>query len=107
MIYADCPPSLADTFAPREHAKGYHAHVQSLGKRVCDMTGYDAISLTSPIQARKANRPGLLAIRPNQAARGEPPSKGLPDPIVGAGTHTASARVAGSGGRGGRLRRTW
>src|SRR5450631_1732172 len=58
-------------FAPREQAAGYHALFKRLEKWLCDMTGYDAISL-QPNSGAQGEYAGLLAIRGYHAARGEP-----------------------------------
>lgn len=43
-------------FAPRERAQGYHALFARLEKWLCDITGYDAISL-QPNSGHRANMP--------------------------------------------------
>jgi len=57
-------------FAPREQTKGYHALFQRLEKWLCDITGYDAISL-QPNSGAQGEYAGLLAIRGYHAARGQ------------------------------------
>ena len=58
-------------FAPREQAEGYHALFKRLEQWLCDITGYDAISL-QPNSGAQGEYAGLLAIRGYHAARGEP-----------------------------------
>src|SRR5882757_3836990 len=58
-------------FAPREQANGYHAMFARLQHWLCDITGYDAISL-QPNSGAQGEYAGLLAIRGYHAARGEP-----------------------------------
>jgi glycine dehydrogenase len=58
-------------FAPREQAQGYHVLFERLEQWLCDMTGYDAISL-QPNSGAQGEYAGLLAIRAYHAARGEP-----------------------------------
>ncbi len=58
-------------FAPREQAAGYHALFARLQQWLCDITGYDAISL-QPNSGAQGEYAGLLAIRGYHAARGEP-----------------------------------
>src|ERR1700687_110442 len=48
-------------FAPREQAQGYHALFKRLQQWLCDMTGYDAISL-QPNSGAQGEYAGLLAI---------------------------------------------
>src|SRR5580765_4211785 len=56
-------------FAPPEQAKGYHALFARLEQWLCDITGYDAISL-QPNSGAQGEYAGLLAIRRYHAARG-------------------------------------
>src|SRR3954453_7507480 len=58
-------------FAPPEQAKGYHALFTRLEKWLCEITGYDAVSL-QPNSGAQGEYAGLLAIRLYHAARGEP-----------------------------------
>jgi len=44
-------------FAPREQARGYYALFARLEKWLCEITGYDAISL-QPNSVRRANMQG-------------------------------------------------
>jgi glycine dehydrogenase len=81
-------------FAPREQAKGYHALFARLEKWLCDMTGYDAISL-QPNSGAQGEYAGLLAIRDYHAARGEPHRKVCLIPSSAHGTNPASASMAG------------
>jgi glycine dehydrogenase len=81
-------------FAPREQAKGYHALFARLEKWLCDITGYDAISL-QPNSGAQGEYAGLLAIRGYHAARGEPHRKVCLIPSSAHGTNPASASMAG------------
>jgi glycine dehydrogenase len=81
-------------FAPREQAKGYHALFTRLEKWLCDMTGYDAISL-QPNSGAQGEYAGLLAIRGYHAARGEPHRKVCLIPSSAHGTNPASAAMVG------------
>ena len=49
-------------FAPREQANGYHAMFARLEQWLCDITGYDAVSL-QPNSGAQGEYAGLLAIR--------------------------------------------
>jgi glycine dehydrogenase len=81
-------------FAPREQAAGYHALFARLQKWLCDITGYDAISL-QPNSGAQGEYAGLLAIRGYHAARGEPHRRVCLIPSSAHGTNPASASMAG------------
>jgi glycine dehydrogenase len=81
-------------FAPVEQARGYHALFARLEKWLCDMTGYDAISL-QPNSGAQGEYAGLLAIRAYHAARGEPHRKVCLIPSSAHGTNPASASMVG------------
>src|ERR1700736_3223683 len=81
-------------FAPREQAAGYHALFERLEQWLCDITGYDAISL-QPNSGAQGEYAGLLAIRGYHAARGEPHRKVCLIPSSAHGTNPASASMAG------------
>ena len=81
-------------FAPPEQAKGYHALFARLEKWLCDITGYDAISL-QPNSGAQGEYAGLLAIRGYHVARGEPHRKICLIPSSAHGTNPASAAMVG------------
>jgi glycine dehydrogenase len=81
-------------FAPREQANGYHALFARLEKWLCDMTGYDAVSL-QPNSGAQGEYAGLLAIRAYHASRGEPQRKVCLIPSSAHGTNPASAAMVG------------
>jgi glycine dehydrogenase len=81
-------------FAPRQQAAGYHALFKRLEQWLCDITGYDAISL-QPNSGAQGEYAGLLAIRGYHAARGEPHRKVCLIPSSAHGTNPASASMAG------------
>jgi glycine dehydrogenase len=81
-------------FAPRDQADGYHALFARLEQWLCDITGYDAISL-QPNSGAQGEYAGLLAIRGYHAARGEPHRKVCLIPSSAHGTNPASAHMAG------------
>ena len=81
-------------FAPREQANGYHALFARLERWLCDITGYDAISL-QPNSGAQGEYAGLLAIRGYHAARNEPHRKVCLIPSSAHGTNPASAHMAG------------
>jgi len=81
-------------FAPRGQANGYHALFKRLEQWLCDITGYDAISL-QPNSGAQGEYAGLLAIRGYHAARGEPHRKICLIPSSAHGTNPASASMVG------------
>jgi glycine dehydrogenase len=81
-------------FAPRAQAQGYHALFAQLEKWLCDITGYDAISL-QPNSGAQGEYAGLLAIRGYHAARGEPHRNVCLIPSSAHGTNPASASMVG------------
>jgi glycine dehydrogenase len=81
-------------FAPAEQARGYHTLFKRLEKWLCDMTGYDAVSL-QPNSGAQGEYAGLLAIRAYHAARGESHRKVCLIPSSAHGTNPASASLAG------------
>lgn len=81
-------------FAPSEQARGYHALFARLEKWLCDITGYDAISL-QPNSGAQGEYAGLLAIRGYHAARGETHRKICLIPSSAHGTNPASAAMVG------------
>jgi glycine dehydrogenase len=89
-------PEFADLhpFAPRDQASGYHALFVRLEKWLCDITGYDAISL-QPNSGAQGEYAGLLAIRAYHTARGEGDRRVCLIPSSAHGTNPASAHMAG------------
>ena len=81
-------------FAPRDQALGYHALFERLEQWLCDITGYDAISL-QPNSGAQGEYAGLLAIRAYHLARGEGHRKVCLIPSSAHGTNPASAHMAG------------
>ena len=81
-------------FAPADQARGYHALFARLEQWLCDITGYDAVSL-QPNSGAQGEYAGLLAIRAYHAARGEPHRKVCLIPSSAHGTNPASAHMAG------------
>ncbi|MBP2434450.1 aminomethyl-transferring glycine dehydrogenase [Bradyrhizobium elkanii] len=81
-------------FAPPDQAKGYHALFKRLEQWLCDITGYDAVSL-QPNSGAQGEYAGLLAIRGYHLARGEPHRKVCLIPSSAHGTNPASAAMVG------------
>jgi glycine dehydrogenase len=89
-------PEFSDLhpFAPTEQARGYHALFARLEKWLCEITGYDAISL-QPNSGAQGEYAGLLAIRGYHAARGESHRNICLIPSSAHGTNPASAAMVG------------
>jgi glycine dehydrogenase len=81
-------------FAPRQQGLGYHAMFKRLRQWLCDITGYDAVSL-QPNSGAQGEYAGLLAIRGYHTANGEPHRKVCLIPSSAHGTNPASASMAG------------
>jgi glycine dehydrogenase len=80
-------------FAPADQAEGYAALFAELEAALCEITGYDAVSL-QPNAGSQGELAGLLAIRAYHAARGEARTVCL-IPESAHGTNAASAVMAG------------
>ncbi|MGE0338928.1 MAG: aminomethyl-transferring glycine dehydrogenase, partial [Xanthobacteraceae bacterium] len=81
-------------FVPIDQAKGYHKLFERLERWLCDITGYDAISL-QPNSGAQGEYAGLLAIRGYHAARGEAHRNVCLIPSSAHGTNPASAALVG------------
>ena len=81
-------------FAPRAQTAGYRVLFERLEQWLCDITGYDAISL-QPNSGAQGEYAGLLAIRGYHAARHEPHRNVCLIPSSAHGTNPASASMAG------------
>jgi glycine dehydrogenase len=81
-------------FVPDDQAAGYHALFATLQKWLCDITGYDAVSL-QPNSGAQGEYAGLLAIRGYHAARGEAHRTICLIPSSAHGTNPASASMVG------------
>ena len=81
-------------FAPPAQAAGYHALFARLEKWLCDITGYDAISL-QPNSGAQGEYAGLLAIRSYHMARGQAHRNVCLIPSSAHGTNPASANMVG------------
>jgi glycine dehydrogenase len=81
-------------FAPRDQTEGYQTLFARLEQWLCDITGYDAISL-QPNSGAQGEYAGLLAIRGYHASRGEAQRNICLIPSSAHGTNPASAHMAG------------
>ncbi|MGD5575273.1 beta-eliminating lyase-related protein, partial [Xanthomonas citri pv. citri] len=79
---------------PSAQAKGYHRLFERLQKWLCDITGYDAVSL-QPNSGAQGEYAGLLAIRAYHASRGAAHRKVCLIPSSAHGTNPASAAMVG------------
>src|SRR6201746_2307060 len=86
-------------FAPREQGLGYHALFARLEKWLCDITGYDAVSL-QPNWGAQGEYAGLLAIRGYHRANDDAQRDICLIPASAHGTNAASAVMAGVRGAG-------
>ena len=80
-------------FAPPEQAEGYAEMVTDLSARLCEITGYDAMSM-QPNSGAQGEYAGLLTIAAYHASRGESRDICL-IPTSAHGTNPASAQMAG------------
>ena len=81
-------------FAPREQAQGYEELFRDLERKLCAITGYDAVSL-QPNSGAQGEFAGLLAIRGYHRSRGESHRNICLIPSSAHGTNPASAHMAG------------
>ena len=81
-------------FAPEEQAAGYRELFDDLERALCEITGYDAVSL-QPNAGSQGELAGLLAIRAYHASRGEQARAVCLIPESAHGTNAASAVMAG------------
>jgi len=81
-------------FAPREQAQGYAELFANLERWLCEVTGYDAVSL-QPNSGAQGEYAGLLAIRGWHLSRGEGHRRVCLIPSSAHGTNPASAQMVG------------
>ncbi len=89
-------PAFADLhpFAPVHQAAGYREMIADLSDKLCQVTGYDAISM-QPNSGAQGEYAGLLTIRAYHQARGEGHRNVCLIPTSAHGTNPASAQMAG------------
>ncbi|WP_269929904.1 aminomethyl-transferring glycine dehydrogenase [Aminobacter sp. HY435] len=89
-------PTVANLhpFAPTSHSLGYRAMTDDLEAWLCEITGFDAVSL-QPNAGSQGEYAGLLAIRRYHHARGETQRNICLIPSSAHGTNPASAAMAG------------
>ena len=81
-------------FAPKDQAIGYHEMFADLNIKLCEITGYDAIS-QQPNSGAQGEYAGLLTIRNYHIARGEGHRNVCLIPTSAHGTNPASAQMVG------------
>ena len=81
-------------FAPADQARGYAEMIGDLEQALCEVTGYDAISL-QPNAGSQGEYAGLLAIRAYHRANGDDQRTVCLIPSSAHGTNPASAAMAG------------
>ncbi|WP_018634301.1 aminomethyl-transferring glycine dehydrogenase [Neomegalonema perideroedes] len=81
-------------YAPADQAEGYRALVDQLSAALCEITGYDAVSM-QPNSGAQGEYAGLLAIRGYHASRGDAHRKICLIPASAHGTNPASAQMVG------------
>lgn len=81
-------------FAPADQSEGTRSIIADLQKWLCEITGYDAISL-QPNAGSQGEFAGLLAIRKYQLTRGQKQRDICLIPSSAHGTNAASAVMAG------------
>ncbi len=81
-------------FAPADQTEGYRHLVEDLSAKLCQITGYDAMSM-QPNSGAQGEYAGLLTIRAWHASRGEGHRNICLIPVSAHGTNPASAQMAG------------
>ncbi|MSV34580.1 MAG: glycine dehydrogenase (aminomethyl-transferring) [Bryobacterales bacterium] len=81
-------------FAPAAQTRGYQFLFDDLKRRLCEITGYDAVSL-QPNSGANGEYAGLMAIRGYHKNRGDHHRTVCLIPSSAHGTNPASARMAG------------
>ena len=81
-------------FAPEDQAQGYHEMIDDLNAKLCQITGYDAIS-QQPNSGAQGEYAGLLTIRNYHAAQGQAQRNVCLIPTSAHGTNPASAQMVG------------
>ena len=91
-------------FVPADQAAGYHELIDDLSRKLCAITGYDAVSM-QPNSGAQGEYAGLLAIRRYHLSRGDAHRTICLIPSSAHGTNPASAQMCGHERGGGRRRR--
>ena len=86
--------SMIHPFVPQDQALGYKHMIDDLSAKLCDITGYDAISM-QPNSGAQGEYAGLLAIAAYHRANGEGHRNICLIPMSAHGTNPASANMVG------------
>lgn len=86
--------SLLHPFAPQDQAVGYTEIIDDLSAKLCEITGYDAISM-QPNSGAQGEYAGLLSIAGYHRANGETNRTICLIPMSAHGTNPASAQMVG------------
>ncbi|WP_213685422.1 aminomethyl-transferring glycine dehydrogenase [Roseicyclus sp.] len=81
-------------FAPADQAQGYAEMLADLSAKLCEITGYDAMSM-QPNSGAQGEYAGLLTIAAYHAARGAGHRRICLIPVSAHGTNPASAQMCG------------
>ena len=81
-------------FAPVDQAMGYHEAISDLSEKLCEITGYDAMSM-QPNSGAQGEYAGLLTIAAYHRSRGDTERTVCLIPVSAHGTNPASAQMAG------------
>ncbi len=86
--------SLLHPFCPKDQAAGYTEMIEELSAKLCDVTGYDAISM-QPNSGAQGEYAGLLTIAAYHRAQGQGHRNICLIPMSAHGTNPASAQMVG------------
>ncbi|WP_375229850.1 aminomethyl-transferring glycine dehydrogenase [Roseobacter sp. S98] len=86
--------SLLHPFAPADQAEGYAELIADLSAKLCDITGYDAISM-QPNSGAQGEYAGLLTIAAYHRSNGQGHRNICLIPMSAHGTNPASAQMVG------------
>ncbi|WP_333795283.1 aminomethyl-transferring glycine dehydrogenase [Hyphomicrobium sp.] len=81
-------------FAPADQAQGYKEMIDDLSRMLCEIAGYDAVSM-QPNSGAQGEYAGLLAIRAYHLSRGDTQRDVCLIPDSAHGTNPASAQMCG------------
>ena len=81
-------------FAPADQALGYKEAIDDLSAKLCEITGYDAMSM-QPNSGAQGEYAGLLTIQAYHRSRGDHGRNICLIPVSAHGTNPASAQMAG------------
>ncbi len=86
--------SLMHPFCPTDQAQGYHELIADLSAKLCEITGYAAISM-QPNSGAQGEYAGLLTIAAYHRALGQAHRNVCLIPVSAHGTNPASAQMVG------------